>query len=77
MREPSCGRPHRPGLYNHLMTRVDPKSIEKMIKANKQSLAPTPAVAAATRRPRKPRRKAKPAAAAPTATDGLCTVDDS
>jgi methionyl-tRNA synthetase len=28
--------------YQHLMTRIDPKQVEAMIDANKQSLAPTP-----------------------------------
>ena len=66
---------HTIQAYNHLMTRVDPKSIEKMIEANKQSLAPTPAVAAAA--PAKEAKKeSKPAAAAPAAADGLCTIDD-
>jgi methionyl-tRNA synthetase len=32
--------------YQHLMTRIDPKKIETMVEENKQSLAPTPEVAA-------------------------------
>jgi methionyl-tRNA synthetase len=31
--------------YSHLMTRIDPKSIEAMVDANKQNLEPTPAPA--------------------------------
>ncbi|MDD3528711.1 MAG: methionine--tRNA ligase [Gallionellaceae bacterium] len=31
--------------YKHLMTRVDPKQVEAMVEANKQSLEPTPAPA--------------------------------
>ncbi|WP_148715661.1 methionine--tRNA ligase [Chitinolyticbacter meiyuanensis] len=38
---------HTINVYNHLMTRVDPKAIEAMIEENKQSLAPAAAEAAA------------------------------
>ncbi|PKO93265.1 MAG: methionine--tRNA ligase [Betaproteobacteria bacterium HGW-Betaproteobacteria-10] len=34
---------HGINTYEHLMTRVDPKLIEKLVEANKESLAPTPA----------------------------------
>jgi methionyl-tRNA synthetase len=30
--------------YNHLITRIDPKAIEAMTEANKENLAPTPAI---------------------------------
>jgi methionyl-tRNA synthetase len=33
---------HVINIYEHLMTRVDPKLIEKLVEANKESLAPTP-----------------------------------
>ena len=33
---------HVINTYEHLMTRVDPKLIEKLVEANKESLAPTP-----------------------------------
>ena len=33
---------HGINAYEHLMTRVDPKLIEKLVEANKESLAPTP-----------------------------------
>jgi len=33
---------HRINEYSHLMTRIDPKSIEAMVDANKQNLEPTP-----------------------------------
>ena len=36
---------HRINEYSHLMTRIDPKSIEAMVDANKQNLEPTPAPA--------------------------------
>ena len=32
---------HAINVYEHLMTRVDPKLIEKLVEANKESLAPT------------------------------------
>ena len=37
---------HAINEYQHLMTRIDPKKIEIMVEENKQSLAPTPEVAA-------------------------------
>ncbi|MEQ1590786.1 MAG: methionine--tRNA ligase [Thiobacillaceae bacterium] len=36
---------HSINEYKHLMTRIDPKSIEAMVDANKQNLEPTPAPA--------------------------------
>ncbi len=65
---------HAINAYEHLMTRVDPKQIEKLIEANKESLAPAveaaPAKAAA-----KPAEK--PAAKIADVSDnGLCTIDD-
>jgi len=33
---------HAINAYEHLMTRVDPKLIEKLVEANKESLAPSP-----------------------------------
>ncbi|OHE61878.1 MAG: methionine--tRNA ligase subunit beta, partial [Thiobacillus sp. GWE1_62_9] len=38
---------HRINEYSHLMTRIDPKSIEAMVDANKQNLEPPPAPAPA------------------------------
>ncbi|TJZ66131.1 methionine--tRNA ligase [Chitiniphilus eburneus] len=37
--------------YQHLMTRIDPKSVEAMVEENKQSLAPPPAPAEAAAQP--------------------------
>ena len=60
---------HAIKTYEHLMTRVDPKLIEKLIDANKASLAPEPAVDAV--------KTAITAPAAAPATDAaLCTIDD-
>ncbi len=67
---------HAINAYNHLMTRVDPKQIEKLIEANKQSLAPAteaaPVDAKKTAKAEKPadKKEATPAA------DGLCSIDD-
>ncbi len=36
--------PEKISAYNHLITRIDPKAIEAMTEANKENLAPTPAV---------------------------------
>ncbi len=72
---------HAIQAYNHLMTRVDPKTIEKLIEANKQSLAPTPAPEAQSQQrhaehQQKEAKKETKAAPAPAAADGLCTIDD-
>jgi len=41
---------HRINEYTHLMTRIDPKSLEAMVDANKETLAPAGAVASAPAR---------------------------
>ncbi len=67
---------HAINAYSHLMTRVDPKQIEKLIEANKASLAPTAEVAAAdAKKTAKAEAPAEKKAAAP-AGDGLCSIDD-
>ncbi len=38
----SLGNDHRINTYQHLATRIDPKNIESMVEANKQTLAPLP-----------------------------------
>ena len=61
---------HGINAYEHLMTRVDPKLIEKLIAANKESLAPTA-------EPVKVDEKPAAVAAKPAeTTDGLCSIDD-
>ncbi|MFZ2267480.1 MAG: methionine--tRNA ligase [Azonexus sp.] len=60
---------HGINAYEHLMTRIDPKLIEKLIEANKESLAPTAEPAKVAE---KPAVVAKPAETA----DGLCSIDD-
>jgi methionyl-tRNA synthetase len=59
--------------YQHLMTRIDPRQISALIEANKSSLAPTTATAAASTRP----EKAREAAASPeTASTPTIGIDD-
>ena len=66
---------HAINAYSHLMTRVDPKQIEKLIEANKQSLAPAETAPPAA----KPAEKAGKGAPAKTDASGdenFCTIDD-
>ncbi len=65
---------HGINAYEHLMTRVDPKQIEKLIAANKESLAPA-VEAAPAKAVAKPAEK--PAAkVAEVPESGLCNIDD-
>lgn len=65
---------HTINAYAHLMTRVDPKLIEKLIAANKESLEATPTTPAA---PAKVAEKVAPAKSTATAeNNGLCSIDD-
>jgi len=67
---------HGINTYEHLMTRVDPKLIEKLVEANKESLAPTAEVAAVdVKKTAKTEAPAAKKEAAPVA-DGLCNIDD-
>lgn len=67
---------HAINPYEHLMTRVDPKLIDKLVEANKESLAPAAETAAVdSKKSAKTEKPAAPKNAAP-ATDGLCTIDD-
>ncbi|MEQ1661502.1 MAG: methionine--tRNA ligase [Thiobacillus sp.] len=59
--------------YQHLMTRIDPKSIEAMVDANKQNLEPTPAPAP-VRHAEAQTHAVQPAAAAPVAE--TISIDD-
>ncbi|MHB1351748.1 MAG: methionine--tRNA ligase [Thiobacillus sp.] len=58
--------------YSHLMTRIDPKSIEAMVDANKQNLEPTPAPA----RHAEAQAHAGEAGAAPRAESETIGIDD-
>jgi len=67
---------HGINTYEHLMTRVDPKLIEKLVEANKESLAPAAEVAAVdVKKTAKTEAAAAKKEAAPVA-DGLCSIDD-
>jgi methionyl-tRNA synthetase len=64
---------HRINAYNHLMTRIDPKSIEAMVDANKQNLEPMPAPAPA-RHAEAQAHAVQPAAATPVSD--TISIDD-
>ncbi len=63
--------------YKHLMTRVDPKQIEALLAANRESLQATPEAAVAAPADAKARSKAaKGAAAEKDETPGIISIDD-
>ncbi|WP_429536071.1 methionine--tRNA ligase subunit beta [Paraburkholderia youngii] len=61
--------------YKHLMTRVDPKQIEALLAANRESLQATPEAAAADAKA-KAKAHAKAAAAAKEEESGIISIDD-
>jgi methionyl-tRNA synthetase len=63
---------HAINVYEHLMTRVDPKAIDKLIEANRESLAPT---AEQSSPQRHAEHQQKEIVAAPEEA-ALCTIDD-
>ncbi|MGE5491254.1 MAG: methionine--tRNA ligase [Actinomycetota bacterium] len=63
---------HAINPYEHLMTRIDPKQIEKLIDANKQTLAPVPEQQSQQRHAEHQQKEAQAAAAEPV----HCTIDD-
>jgi len=63
---------HGINAYEHLMTRVDPKLIEQLIEANKESLAPTPEQQSQQRHAEHQQKEA----GAETTASPLCTIDD-
>ena len=71
---------HTINAYEHLMTRVDPKLIEKLVEANKESLAPAPEQQSQQRHgehQQKEAAKAKDGKAPPApVAEGLCGIDD-
>jgi methionyl-tRNA synthetase len=65
--------------YKHLMTRVDPKQIEALIAANRDSLQATPETAGSAADAKAKSKAAKAAAAASAASDetpGIISIDD-
>ena len=75
---------HAINPYNHLMTRVDPKQIEKLIEANKQSLSPGKEALQPVAATVDSKKTGKTGGAdqpgqpktAPATQEGLCTIDD-
>ncbi|MGE5470131.1 MAG: methionine--tRNA ligase [Bacteroidota bacterium] len=63
---------HGINAYSHLMTRVDPKLIEKLVEANKESLAPAPETPSPQRHAEHQQKEAQ----AETATAEFCSIDD-
>jgi methionyl-tRNA synthetase len=63
---------HAINAYEHLMTRVDPKLIEKLVEANKESLAPVPEAPSPQRHAQHQQNEAR----AETTGADLCTIDD-
>jgi methionyl-tRNA synthetase len=61
--------------YTHLMTRIDPKSIEAMVDANKQNLEPTPAPAPVRHAEAQAHGDAKAAEAATISIDDFAKID--
>jgi methionyl-tRNA synthetase len=63
---------HGINAYAHLMTRVDPKQIEKLVEANKESLAPAPEQAS----PQRHAEHQEKAAEKQAAEAAHCSIDD-
>jgi len=61
--------------YSHLMTRIDPKSIEAMVDANKQNLEPTPAPAPVRHAEAQAHGDAKAAETATISIDDFAKID--
>jgi methionyl-tRNA synthetase len=75
---------HTINAYRHLMTRVEPKQIEALVAANRESLQPTPAAPApahsqqrhAEAKVHAEERHAKPVAEAPAAQGQTISIDE-
>jgi methionyl-tRNA synthetase len=74
-RDSLASRPARIGAYEHLLTRVDPKNIEAMIEASKDSLQSQP-VAPAEGGAQAPATKGKASQPDPRARGNDVTIDD-
>ncbi len=67
---------HAINPYQHLMTRIDPKQVEALIEANKQSLAPAPDTHSPARHPEKQQHETEQAVeAAHISIDDFTKVD--
>ncbi|MGB7501844.1 MAG: methionine--tRNA ligase, partial [Azonexus sp.] len=67
---------HGINAYEHLMTRVDPKLIEKLVEANKESLAPTPDQQSPQRHAQHQQAEALATAPAASPWEPFCNIDD-
>jgi len=67
---------HGINAYEHLMTRVDPKLIEKLVEANKESLAPTPEQQSPQRHAQHQQAEALATAPAASPWEPFCNIDD-
>jgi len=63
---------HGINTYEHLMTRVDPKLIEKLVAANKESLAPAPEQISPQRHAEHQQNEIKPE----SSWEPFCNIDD-
>ena len=63
---------HGINAYEHLMTRVDPKLIEKLVEANKESLAPSPEQISPQRHAEHQQKEIKPE----SPWEPFCNIDD-
>ena len=63
---------HAINAYEHLMTRVDPKLIEKLVEANKESLAPAPEAQSPQRHGEHQQNEIK----SESPWEPFCTIDD-
>ncbi len=63
---------HGINVYEHLMTRVDPKLIEKLVEANKESLAPTAEQQSPQRHAQHQQAEVPPA----SPWEPFCNIDD-
>ena len=67
---------HGINAYEHLMTRVDPKLIETLVEANKESLAPTPEQQSPQRHAQHQQTEALATAPAASPWEPFCNIDD-
>ncbi len=67
---------HVINAYSHLMTRVDPKLIDKLVEANKESLAPAVDAPKQAESPQRHAQHQQNEVAAESPWEPYCTIDD-
>ena len=67
---------HAINAYEHLMTRVDPKLIEKLVEANKESLAPAAEAAPEQQSPQRHAQHQQAEVPAASPWEPYCNIDD-